>query len=265
MASLGKLGRPLKSTTLGELRPEPGRPAPGRPSAVIAGTACDGTAERARLVELGRRALPRYPGTDVIPAVVIPPPPLLDDRMNYTGRVRHLATGYRGALMAVYRKRSFFMLTGTGYPPCHKDYGRLADAAMLLFEAKIAPAAWCLFSFSIWKVMEHTRRPPTVKWVFSCERFESQREWYESERTRWARRIERPVREHLELGDRWKRMWADLLRKRPPDRPRLLAILDEHFPGDSYERAVECARKAAWEAQVRIDRRIAAGEIPWIA
>ena len=227
----------------------------------IAGRAVEGNDEYARICELGGSALPPYPSATVIPPVKIPSPQPLTTGMTEIDMVRALALAYRGAVKVCYRQDSWFMARGC--PTRNKAWGKLATFAPHLFDAKIPPAGWAHFSVHSWRAMSLGQKPATVAWVYNLKRFETQREWYERETDLWAGRRERLSQAHGALLLRHQQMWRELLAQHPPDRPSVLAIIENIFPRDTYERMVGAARGANLREQIRVDEHLANGGTHW--
>jgi hypothetical protein len=216
----------------------------------------DGVAERARLEKLGARGIPPRP--QVKPAVV-PPPPQLPPAWADVDVVRHLGRCYREVVQRRGGKQSHYLLAGD---PCnHKDWPLLLTAAQSMRDEFIAPSAWVLWSFDTfpgapsmprvsWTFGSRLRNPQTLAW------FEKDRDRYEGERILHAY-------EFIALYTDWETMWRDLMVKRPPDRPRVLEVVEQHFPGTSYEDRLHRAQVATVRLQKAIDLSIADGGVWW--
>jgi len=230
----------------------------------IQGLGVDGSEEAARIRELGKRALPAYPGEGVIKPVVVPPPPLLPaitSLTSYRVCAEMLAAVYRGALLDRFDLSSYF-----GFPDIQSNqatYIKLCKVVDLMTLYEIPPAAWVLFSFDVWKQYGATGGPPTVAWTFSAPRLTEKRDWFAARRDEYFGGRTYFSEEHLALVQRWRRMWERLMSLRPQTRVELLAVVDEFFPGDSYEKAVEAAQVSSRRLEQYLREAIEDGRMVW--
>lgn len=139
----------------------------------------------------------------------------------------------------------------------------LAQFAGAMRLSGVLPAAWVAFSFDVWRMAGRTDGPPTMAWTFSLNRLRDARGWYEQELERYTGSTFVVSDELRRLQHAHDAMWQDMLRENPQDGPSTWAVIDRHFPGDAWERAVE--RAAAGQRRLRrdIDEAVARGAILW--
>lgn len=217
---------------------------------------------RQRLRALGARLLPPEPTAELIPTVRVPAPALIPgEHCSDDDAVAMLARAYRGAVERSFRTASMFMLRGVARE--HKDFARLELAARLMREAEIAPAAWVLFSFSVWREFSGRSGPPPVSFVFSQKRLAERLEWFEQERDRWSSGQMLVTREHRTLAEDHHAMWRELLAYTPDTREGVRVVVERWFPGDSWERRVADARAVASRLQREVEQQVALGCVLW--
>lgn len=205
----------------------------------LAGQVTDGSDEENRLRKLGVRLLPPFPGEHVIKPAIVPPPELLPELLSYQGCVELLVAFYRGALEERFSLRSSF---GRGDVRRMKNYSKFCLAVDAMSKLKVAPAAWILFSFDVWRETGVTKGPPTTVWTFSVGRIIEKNAWFQDWASRYRGGRSYFADEHLKLVRAWRAMWDDLMITRPADREELVIIVEKHFPADSYEKAVLAAQ-----------------------
>lgn len=216
-----------------------------------------------RILELGARALPEFPGTSVIPEIVVPPPALIDAEISEVDAARMLGAAYRAAISTRYPRMgaSYFLLSGD--PKANKLYPALIEASEALWERRVPPVAWCLFSFDCWADHRISDRPPAVAWVFARSRLIDRLQWFEDRRADYCttRHVVSPL--HRELLADWQNMWWQLLQLTDPCRPDVLMVVDVFFPGDMYEKRVRLAKTEVMVAQREVDILISQGGGLW--
>lgn len=224
------------------------------------GDLTDGSAEEGRLRKLGVRILPPYPGEHVIKPAIVPPPALLPETATYREAVEILAAFYRGALEERFNLKSAF---GYGDVRNMKNYKKFCTTVDAMYRLKIAPAAWVLFSFDVWAEYSVTDGPPTAVWTFSVSRVESKAVWFQDWVGRYKGGRSYFAEEHIKLVRTWRSMWDELMILRPNDRPGLVAIVEKHFLGDSYEKAVKTAQDSSRRLEQYLIDAINKGRMVW--
>jgi len=230
----------------------------------LLGLAVDGSAEAERLRALGKRALPPYPGENLIKPIVVPPPPLLPaitDLIGYDICVARVAACYRGALLERFGLHSAFLSTGPRSNKSH--YLKLSRVVDLMTAFEVPPAAWVLFSFDVWKEYGATDGPPTVAWTFSEKRLIENRAWFENRRDQYFGGRVYYAEEHIALVKQWKLMWDHLMIHRPQTREELLRIVEAFFPNDSYEKGVALAQASSRRLEKYLMEAIEDGRMVW--
>ncbi len=224
-----------------------------------------GSAVKQRIEALGRRLLPPAPAAALIPTVPVPAPAELPCDATDAEAVEMLARAYRGAVERTFGTPSMLMLRGA--TAAHKDFARLLLVARLMQAAGVPPAAWVLFSFSVWREYgpksKRGKHSPPVSFVFSAKRLAERIEWFESQRDRWSGGQMLLVPEHQALLRDYQAMWSELLMQEPADREGVRVIVERWFPGDAWERRVALAQAQAAELKLRVRERVRAGGVLW--
>lgn len=247
------------------MQPAPLPVVPARRSRLRPKAGVYGSAIRQRIEALGRRLLPPSPAHGLVATVQVPGPALLPADATDAEAVEMLARAYRGAIERTFGTPSMLMLRGKLEE--HKDFGRLLLAARLMQAAGIAPAAWVLFSFSVWREhgpkAQRGKHAPPISFVFSKNRLAERVEWFEDQRDRWSGGQMLMAPEHQTLLADYQAMWRELMLRNPQDRAGVMAIMDCWFPGDAWEQRVALARAQAAELKLRVRERVCAGCVLW--
>lgn len=265
---------PVLASTPGEPPPEPGyRGSPrlggsltpvGAAARLGAGGGLRLPLEGHRLKTLGARALPPFPGPDVIKPVVVPGPAKISPGCSDLEAVKMLVWAYQDSVESRWPGQRCWSFR-RGEITKSKHWPLLLAAATRMRELEIAPGAWCLFSADVWR--EHSTAvsppPPPPTFVFAKSRMENRLDWFDDEcdRYRGGRALFAPA--HLALAQRWKDLWRDLHKESPQDRPRLLVILERHFPGDSWERGLAQARDETEALRRTVTELVKRGVSSW--
>lgn len=145
-----------------------------------------------------------------------------------------------------------------------KFEGQLLAAAARMREYQIAPAAWCMFSCDVWLDAQITEGPPTVAFVFSAQRLTERLGWFEDARARYVGGTVLLSGELRLLAQKHADMWREILRESPQERPSLQVIVDRHFPGVTYDKLLEDARRGQAALQARVDDMVKRGLSLWV-
>lgn len=234
--------------------------AQGKSGAGVSGQRTDGAAEEARLLALGDRVLPPYPGSSLVPLARVPAPPLLSDAQTEIEHVQRLGLLWRNALSHRIGRSSYFMVKGRDTAG---QRTLLMRAAAMMRTSAIPPAAWILWNLDWW--LSEPRRPkvPTPGFVFSPNRLEKHGPWFHDEKLAYMGGAIRPGPQHLRLIADWGAMWGCLLRERPETRDTLAAAVERFFPGDDYDVRLRAATVEARAIQRQMDALVQAGGIIW--
>lgn len=216
-----------------------------------------------RIATLGVRLVPPEPrsarGEPLV--VEVPEPRRLTPELTEPQRVEWLASSYRAVLERRYGLRSNYMRRSQ--LDSHEHYARLVWLSGELSAAGVAPLAWVLFSFDLWRLSAYGstgRKPPPTRWVWSRKRWREQRERYEESRYDGVELRTAP--EAAQLYADWRGLHLELVQRAPNTRAEVLEIVDRWFPGDTWEQRLARARSQTWEWQARVDREVATGGWP---
>jgi hypothetical protein len=177
-----------------------------------------------------------------------------------------LAANDRTAIVARTYAAACRAMTGQPYWPfvrgnlaSSKHHDILRAAAHVFAREGVRPVRWVLWSIDQWNAVGSGMPPPSF--VFSKKRLEEKLGWFQSEQTGYAdaRNMMGPL--ELKLGERWLAMQRAVKLRAPGEDP--LAIAEQWFPGDSWDRDVTAAQAEATRMQADLDRRCAAGEWLW--
>lgn len=127
--------------------------------------------------------VPPFPDTRLLHCPRIPSPPTLDLDLPRVARVEALAKSYRGAVESRYKEPCFALTKGD--IRVSRYFPLLAEAAVLLDELGIAPAAWAAWSVDVWKDRIQgngkRHRPPPLEFVFSKAHISKRGGWFARE------------------------------------------------------------------------------------
>lgn len=236
--------------------PESSKKTKGKAS--INGTYHRQDGEWSRILELGGRTIPQYPGPSVIKPVLIPHPPKLDPAASDLELVQHLASTYRSMLWHQFKIRSCFLTSKVESSP---HFEKLLACAKYMLDAGISPGAWCAFTLETWK--QRSKNPPTTAFTFSMNRLTSRQEWFEDfVSNRFSNRLF-VVEGTRELYHDWLAMQRELLLSKPETNKDIARIVDKHFPRSTYEDRIYDISLRSKRAQREIDSIIREGSMVW--
>lgn len=205
----------------------------------------------------GKMGVPLYPGPTVCPPAMIPGPPLLPDEIDDLDAADWLAKAFRGAVASRYKKRCW-SLGSRDKLKKSKHLKLLVEAAGLLREYGVPPAAWAAFSVDQWRRNEMGKGQPRPNWVFSIKRIEDQHGWGRREGYAAKRAVySKPAQD---LMRRYKCMRVALAQSGAQTRVEVAVVVEQWFPNGLYEQLQEKARARAVEDQLLINQRAARGE-----
>jgi hypothetical protein len=230
------------------------------------------TAERkteigTRLGGSGKPVLPTTPMPGVPPYPIIetpraPHPPLLDADATKLERAHVLATAYRAALKNRFKQDSWEMRKGPLQRSKH--YPMLVEAAQLLIDHEIAPAAWCVWSCDIWRDFGgkgNKRKPPPVGWVLGPKRIAERYGWFASEESGYmgGAPVHGPILK--ELVRRYAKMHDALYQRDAYLNPE--EVVAEFFPGTAYAETLAAAKNECRILAGQLQEKVAAGSYIW--
>ena len=216
-----------------------------------------GPARLAGLKDLCGRGWPSQPSVKML---TIPAPPVLPAGATAEELRAVLAKTYRETIRQVWGSVARFGTTRGA----SKHDAMLDEAAARLRLERVAPARWALFSAAQWLGLgEATDRPlgpVAAKWVFSRKRLDEQ----------LGRAVEvelfgvQPTNRALaELWQDWGAFARSVIWAAPRTRDEVLAVIDQYFPEDRYERMVDRAEQERARLQRWVDSTVAEGGIVW--
>ncbi len=191
-------------------------------------------------------------------AVIVPEarPFTKEELADYGKVIYRMRQAFEGAVRAVAgRKPSTFMR-----PVGAVAKLKMRELARRLSQMGASPESWFLFSANRWK----GKGEMPVGHALSERRLIEQGGWFKSVRGGYAcARVQRTGAER-ELNARYSRMLALLWHHLPQTPEGVKAIVDRCFPGDSWDRMIDKARREIEQEQARIDSRVASGEFVWV-
>lgn len=202
--------------------------------------------------QLGKRALPPFPGPDLINPVIAPAPKPIPINTCANEATCICLNAYSAAVESRWPEKRF----RAAYKRDSKNWQIVQAAAQHLQALQVPPVSWCLFSIDCYRRIVEKKSRPTASWVFSLKRIEERMGWFESERDQYSGGQSFFAREHLALVEKWRAMWMHLVRAMPNTRHELLEIIDIYFPNDSFERELRAARYGAALMQKQVDEII---------
>ena len=138
----------------------------------------------ARLVESG--LVPPFPDSGILKPTKTPNPPRLKASGGELEQAVEIAKWYRSTCIALVGRCSYYKNVSPKSLVGDATYGVLVDAAPLLVEHGVAPAAWTAFSIHVWQKYVRvgrgrTRLPPAPppKWTFSSKRLRERQDWFQ--------------------------------------------------------------------------------------
>lgn len=213
--------------------------------------------ETLKILELGRRAIPPKPDHRLIPVVEVPAPASLPKGLADEDCVRALVWCYRG----VHEVRSGQpMLTRSMRDPATTVSAKTYDTLLRFGRAiDFSPSAWARFSFDVFPTDSY----PRMTWVYSLKRLDTQGTWWGEVRNQYCAGAVRIAPAHEFLYRDYRLMWQELRRSNPTRREQVLEIIENFFPGDSWEKRVHAARVQSHQMQRILEVRAARGYCIW--
>lgn len=208
----------------------------------------------------GTYGIPPYPGPEVCPPALVPPPPKLPEDLSDLDAARWMVRAYRGAMESRYRKRCW-VLGRRGSLEKSKHLQQLIDASALFRELAIAPAGWAAFSIDVWRDRVGKGNPP-INWVYQLSRIEEHAGWYRREAPHSSRRAVYSKAAQV-MFERYRRMRLELTQVGAQTRRDILPVVARWFPDDLYDRLAAAARRRAAEDQQLILQRAQRGDWLW--
>ena len=221
---------------------------------------CYSIEDRKRIEKLGVRLIPPDP-TNLVESVTVPPPTYLDPKMTDVEQVKFLALVYRES--GHWRYKQDVWAYTSGKPTKWKGYDKLVESARLLARVDVPPAAWCMWSFDVWNEYLGVEGLPAPIWVWSASRIRSNMAWFKDQVQLYldSRQILAPT--HRDLIDDWAAMWVGLLAAKPVDRIQVTALVDYHFPEDTYETRLKAAQAGSCQLQRKVMADNEKGMVCW--
>lgn len=227
-----------------------------------------GGARRAAPSLVGVAGVPPFP--TVTPART-PNPPLLDPEAGNLERAHSLMRAYNAAINRKFPPRpnraGKVRPHGAGMKLTAKSklFPTLVEAAQLLIDHEIAPAAWCTWSCDIWRDYGNgkgnSKKPPPLAWVLGPKRISERYGWFAAEESGYSggRAIVGPVLK--QLLTRYYAMESAIFRADAYLNPEV--VVKEFFPGDTYEQMVKAARAECAATAEQLVQQAADGVQPW--
>jgi len=231
-------------------------------------TSVEGTSLRGKMTSGGRppppgfNGVPRFPGPTVMPPATVPGPPMLPEGLGDEEAVDRLLKAYRGATEARTKKKCW-VLSRAGEARKSKHWPVLLAAARKLEEFEWRPGAWVMWRLDSWAEMHPRSKEAPLKWVFSVAAMEEHGGWFESESGHYSapRIIYNPLAQ--DVLRRYQAMQMELLVRGAVGEAAVKQVVEKHWPGDAYRRAVAAANARTQEDQMLINRRIQRGDWVW--
>lgn len=225
----------------------------------ISGHMVDGHAKLAALSILDARGVPPYPGEAVISAPRPATPPPFDWGLPDERQVQLLARTYASACFAICHRASAIRTS-----PVTRETGMIINTARPILRGfQVEPFIWILYSLCLWRANVSSTRLPSLKWVFSPSRLESDHAACLTARGD-LRYTYRPLSTpHQQLLTKWMAMRRALLALDCPDMESITRVVAEHFPADIYDRLIDSARASCQFTQRQIDNQQLEGEVFW--
>lgn len=243
----------------------------------IAGTCRPASMAWPRIVERFRAHIPPEPTPAVIPPPTIPAPALLAETDDDAARSSVLALAYIGVMetRTGYRLRTVRADLLQGSAAGARKRVALLDFADALLEARVAPVAWCAFSFDAWRdplvCFPKASTMPSLAWTYSVSRFAQRRRWFEEKLASYMTPVVDLPLELVELYRDWRAMQRELLYQDASDAlvtvEDVRRVVEGHFPAAphpmSFAERVVAVRRCAEIRQAVITQRIQRGECLW--
>lgn len=224
---------------------------------------------------------PCPPRPDLAPAAVPPPPLLPEDVVDAEELCHALARAFRGAAESRTKQRCWLFLSGV--PRNWKHFKLMTEAAKLMRELEIAPAAWCAWCWDVWLDMgkdeqraeagppkparrgsrrrfgKRSPSGPPVAWVFGAKRLRERWGWFRKEERQYegGRTILGPLQRELSAK------YEDMRRAVVRGGLTLEQAAQQFFPGDTYERELGAAKNEIAENRERLVRQASHGDFLW--
>lgn len=209
----------------------------------------------------GEMGVPRYPGPAVAVPARVPPPPRLPEGLPDKDAVEWLLRAYRGAYTSRTKKKCWVNLGKN--PAKSKNWKPMLEAAQLLRDHEIAPAAWCLWSMELWAKYGKAGTTPPLLWVFGKGRINEREGWFKHEAEHYteSRLVFSPFAQ--ELLRRYAFMQRELILSGAQDEAAVAVVVQRWFPGKLYDELSECAKARAQDDQARMTAAVRRGDWIW--
>ena len=195
-----------------------------------------------------------FPGSSVVPPVIVPSPPRIDLNQPDNVRAAFVAKAYRTAFHARTGRVSYAMTRGE--IEAYRYYKTLVTASDILGKSNVSPLMWAFWSMNIWEDWKGAGKPAPVHWIYGAARIDSRLEQYHRESGDGPpKAVLTPM--HRALIQRYNKFAADA-KELGCKKATLL-----HFPGRTYEALVTKARKAQKSKQREVDARVKNGDWVW--
>lgn len=206
----------------------------------------------------------------MVAPVRIPNPPLLLSTDSARKRERLCALAYRATMRAKTGRAGFHYadINGTALIG-DENYPVLVDAAPRLLELRIAPMAWCAFSYDVWvkyvltgRGRSKLPRAPAPKWVYSEKRLTERLDWFVWQESKFLGGQIEYCEEHLRLLDTYVKMRARVMTVEGNDEV-IRELVERMLPAREYERLLRTAAKKYQTRREALDLQVQCGEYIW--
>lgn len=210
----------------------------------------------------GTGGVPPFPTGHNCPSATVPSAPLLPDDLKGLEAAAHLAKIYRAAISKKYKERCG-VLAKRGQLAKSRVRPRLEEAAEILWQHEVPPAAWAAWSIEVWRSYKIGKGKAPLSWVYSPNRIEEHLGWFQSEGARHCAPRAIYSRVAKDFIERYQVMRLTLVQRQAITPAEVAEVVQMFFPGNDYERWSQAARKAAASDQELINRAVARGEYVW--
>lgn len=209
--------------------------------------------------------IPSYPTVDVVPAIEVPRMPSVLATGDQVANVTLLVTAYRAAVRHRFGDvRQCNVYARGGVHRGVRNFRMLASFAELLVDVDVKPHGWCMFSIDGWASYKGDGSVPPVPYVFSRSRLQKQHGWYRSTCVEARSTGVGLAPLHRLLIARWNHMQAALVGLSHPRTVQAVrAVINQFFPGDSWDRAVEAAREESEQISTSLASSVSDGRWIW--
>ena len=214
--------------------------------------------------------VPRYPTPNELCMARLPAPPRLREEHGDDERVRLLLRAYWGATNAHFGEPNLVLANCDVRASAY--WRKLLDAAEVLYDLDIAPAAWCSFSCDVWRNNDKRggKRPPPIAWVFGVNRILERAGWFAHERGSYGggRILFSPL--HKTICAKFSGLMRFLAREQTrvvdctPEQAceRVAALVEQFFPG-GWREWFERGRVEGRAGHEKLAAMLAHGDYVW--